>query len=457
MLGRAVQLTFPVQSPQEELLTDSCTAKHYLDMCLHPSDDSLKTLDEIRRENANGTYLWGDYRKLILKPPPDLRLMNLETALTRTIDNNDIPWGKGINYHFHLSNFEGVMKGYRGVCHLCEGDTTCSCQPSPVCVTLANNHIMDYGKRAFEEETLPYLTSYAHQHHTTKFAGAGTNIREASRPAHWTLSVPPADDATMEQNQKQRTTTDVYVIAAGSGDSGVSINWAATLDSAGVFWLPRLDSMNAVDDSIEMLKQWMAWHAIDTASLETTNSIVILSIHWGPNWAYRYHGDNQKFRREFAHKCIDECGVDAIYGHSSHHIRGLEKYNGKLIIYGAGDLINDYEGFANAGDEKYCEFGALFLADIRTDTKELHRLTLVPTIMNRLQLKLLCPSSKGYMDVWNPRTKTNERHNHFENASTLCNAINELTKLDADRKHMLPLHVMKDPICRDSEFVLGFP
>lgn len=33
-----------------------------------------------------------------------------------------------------------------------------------------------------------------------------------------------------------------------------------------------------------------------------------------------------------------------MHGHSSHHVKGAELYKGKLIIYGAGDLINDYEG-----------------------------------------------------------------------------------------------------------------
>lgn len=40
---------------------------------------------------------------------------------------------------------------------------------------------------------------------------------------------------------------------------------------------------------------------------------------------------------------MDELGVDLIYGHSSHHIRGAEVYKGKLILYGAGDIVNDYE------------------------------------------------------------------------------------------------------------------
>ena len=43
-----------------------------------------------------------------------------------------------------------------------------------------------------------------------------------------------------------------------------------------------------------------------------------------------------------AHFLIDECGIDIIHGHSSHHVQGVENYNGKLIIYGCGDFVNDY-------------------------------------------------------------------------------------------------------------------
>jgi poly-gamma-glutamate capsule biosynthesis protein CapA/YwtB (metallophosphatase superfamily) len=383
--------------------------------------------------------------------------MNLETALTRSIDNADIPWEKGINYHFHLDNFEGAMEGYHDVCHafdyeVQEGKSaTDNCKPSPVCLTLANNHIMDFGKQAFVDETLPFIRSYTQQHHgSTQFAGAGTNIRDASRPAHWTLSSSPSSNDNARE-------VEVYVIAAGSMDSGIPRQWAATTDSGGVFWLPRLASMEAVLDATNKLNVLMAANGIDPTSRLNKKSIVILSIHWGPNWAYRYEGDNQKIRREFAHKCIEQCAIDVIYGHSSHHIRGLERHNGKLIIYGAGDLINDYEGFANAGDEKYCEYGSLFLVDICTDTNELHQLTLVPTIMNRLQLKLLCPSNQTYRDMWDPRTKTSKRRSNLENASHLCNSVNNLTKLDAEAKQGLTLRVLKDPEGVESEFVLGYP
>lgn len=40
-----------------------------------------------------------------------------------------------------------------------------------------------------------------------------------------------------------------------------------------------------------------------------------------------------------------------IHGHSSHHPKGIEVYRGKLILYGCGDFLNDYEGIA--GYEEY--------------------------------------------------------------------------------------------------------
>lgn len=347
MLGRAVQLSFPVQAENEAQLRDSCTAEHYLNMCLHPSADEM-SLDQIREANKHGQYLWGDYRMLRLNLPPDLRLLNMETALTTSIDNDDIPWEKGINYHFHLDNFEGVMEGYQNVCHYAAG-IDAKCIPSPVCITLSNNHIMDFGRKAFTEETLPYLNKYTQKvRGSTQFVGAGSNIQEASRPAHWTLNAQSTNDEKKE--------VDMYVIAAGSMDSGVPRQWAASQDTPGVFWLPRLDSMHAVNEAVELLKHCMAVHGIMPKAKKLNDSLVILSIHWGPNWAYRYSGDNQKWRQAFAHACIDQCSVDVIYGHSSHHIRGMEAYNGKLIIYGAGDLINDYEGFANTGDEVSIRF-----------------------------------------------------------------------------------------------------
>lgn len=64
------------------------------------------------------------------------------------------------------------------------------------------------------------------------------------------------------------------------------------------------------------------------------------SLHWGGNWDF---GISSRQRR-FAHGLIDAAGVDLVYGHSSHHVKGIEVYSDRLILYGCGDFLNDYEG-----------------------------------------------------------------------------------------------------------------
>jgi len=69
---------------------------------------------------------------------------------------------------------------------------------------------------------------------------------------------------------------------------------------------------------------------------------VVASIHWGGNWGYEIPDE----QRTFAHVLIDDAMVDVVHGHSSHHSKAIEIYRGKLILYGCGELINDYEGIA---------------------------------------------------------------------------------------------------------------
>jgi poly-gamma-glutamate synthesis protein (capsule biosynthesis protein) len=74
--------------------------------------------------------------------------------------------------------------------------------------------------------------------------------------------------------------------------------------------------------------------------LKQSGDIVIASIHWGGNWGYAIPEE----QRRFAHALIDTAGVDLIHGHSSHHVKGMEVYRGRPILYGCGDFLNDYEG-----------------------------------------------------------------------------------------------------------------
>ena len=382
MLGRAVQLSFPVQAPGEEFIRDSCTAEHYMNMALH---SPKPTLSEIRKQNQNcGSYLWGKSR-FEMKHEPDVCLLNLETAVTKTISNSDIPSYKGINYHMHVDNFETIMAGFPF--------------KAPVVLCFANNHSLDFGRKALEKESLPF---FGHTR-SVQMIGCGRNFREAAKPA-----IVPCDGVEIE------------IFAVATGCSGTPRDWWATDVQSAVVGLPSLTNAASVDESLVIIRK-----VISRSSTAKNRRVRILSIHWGPNWALKHESEAAiKARRELAHRVIDECGVDLIYGHSSHHIRGMERYKQKLIIYGAGDIINDYEGFENPGEERYVKLGGIFAVDV-TASGDLRQLCIVPMLMNQLRLERYTKDSLR----WNPNRQRYEAYN--DGSKNLCDYINNLSKIDA--------------------------
>ena len=382
MLGRAVQLSFPVQAPGEQWIRDSCTADHYMTMALH----SLQpTLSEIRQQNENcGSYLW-DQSRFAMKHEPDVCLLNLETAVTKTISNSDIPSHKGIHYHMHVDNFETIMAGFPF--------------QAPVVVCFANNHSLDFGRKAFEEESLTFFD----QTTSVKMIGCGRNFREAATPA-----VVHCDGVEIE------------IFAVATGCSGTPRDWWATEFQSGLVGLPSLTNSVKVEEAMKIIR-----NVISNSPSGNNRRVRILSIHWGPNWALKHESEAQiAARREFAHRVIDECGVDLIYGHSSHHIRGMERYKQKLILYGAGDIINDYEGFENPGEERYVKLGGIFVVDL-TESGELRQLRIVPMLMNQLRLERYTKDSLR----WDPNRQRYEPYN--DGSKNLCEFVNRLSVIDA--------------------------
>ncbi|MCL5023048.1 MAG: CapA family protein, partial [Nitrospirae bacterium] len=111
--------------------------------------------------------------------------------------------------------------------------------------------------------------------------------------------------------------------------------------------------------------------------------IVVASIHWGGNWGYEVREE----QRQFAHGLIKEAGADLVHGHSSHHPKGIEVYMGKLILYGCGDFLNDYEGIG--GYEYFrSDLGLMYFASVAPETGRLLSLRMTPTQMKRLRVNL---------------------------------------------------------------------
>lgn len=278
-------------------------------------------------ENVNGpiqkpvscAYIWGNALDELKRNAPDLRIINLETSVTKSDDY----WkDKTIHYRMHPENI------------------TCIAAAGIDYSSLANNHILDWGYSGLIEtlETLKKVN--------IKTAGAGRNLQEAETPA------------VMEVKGKGR----VIVFSYGAVTSGIPFSWAASKDRAGVNLLK-----DPSDKTIQHIKGKIR-------SVKQAGDIVVASIHWGSNWGYDITPD----QTEFSHKLIDDAGVDVIHGHSSHHVKGIEIYNERLIIYGSGDFLNDYEGIM--GHENYRDdLGLMYFVSVDTSTGRLVRLQMTPT------------------------------------------------------------------------------
>ncbi|KAE9272271.1 hypothetical protein PF008_g30140, partial [Phytophthora fragariae] len=335
----------------------------------------------------------------------------LETAVTASTTNYDVPL-KGINYHMHADNILLVFDRFAAATFSGAENNTTQLHPSPYVVSMANNHALDFGRLAFEQETLPALETLPGDAHVV---GIGTSILKAAKAAR--VELPSHEGRHLN------------CIAVSTVCSGTPPSWRATSTQSGMVVLPALESSTAVQKAVEATASVL--HANDL-SWPHGGDLLVLSIHWGPNWAYRESDDTcaQVWRRDYAHRVIDELGVDLVYGHSSHHIRGMELYRGKLIIYGAGDLVNDYEGFANRSDAAYNTLGALFLVDLDVNDGRLVELCLVPTFMNRLRLQRV---TKRSYERWDPtRSRTVE---DVDGVTELCEAVNRFSRLDAGLDH----------------------
>ncbi|MEU1209172.1 CapA family protein [Nocardia sp. NPDC005825] len=293
------------QSPVTVVLGGDVMLGRGVDQILpHPGDPQLHEfwVEDARRyvelaEKANGPiphpvgfdWPWGDVGPLLDELAPEVRLINLETTITR--DGVFAP-AKGIHYRMNPANI-ATLKAFR-----------------PDACALANNHILDFGNRGLLD-TLDALDAVG-----IRAAGAGTSIDAACSP----VVVEPASGRR------------VVIVSVASTSSGVPPTWEAQHDRPGV-WLFG-DPAGRVADDV----------AAQVVAHKHPGDILIVSVHWGPNWGYGIG----RSEIQFAHRLID-AGVDIVHGHSSHHPRPVEIYHGRPIFYGCGDVIDDYEGISGYG------------------------------------------------------------------------------------------------------------
>ena len=271
-------------------------------------------------------YIWGDALQELDRAKVDFRIVNLETAITSA----ETPWpGKGIHYRMHPQNVGCLSAARVDAC------------------ALANNHVLDWGYDGLTE-TLQALDAAGIAH-----SGAGNDAEEAMQPTVLAMAT------------KHR----VLFFSFGSTTSGIPEDWKATSISPGVNLLEDLSETTAA----RVCDQMRAYQQSD--------DLIFASIHWGSNWGYQIPSE----QIVFAHRLI-EGGVAIVHGHSSHHVRAIEPFRGRLILYGCGDFITDYEGIS--GYEMFRgDLALMYLVEIDSDNGKLINARLVPVQMRRFRLE----------------------------------------------------------------------
>lgn len=271
-------------------------------------------------------YIWGEALAEIDQRQPALRLVNLETSIT----TSEAAWpGKGIHYRMHPANISCLTAARIDGC------------------ALANNHVLDWGRAGLDQTLRTLQQAGIHS------AGAGSDLQAARMPASWPL---PGGAR-------------LSVFAWAGPDSGVPGAWAATPEQSGVAWLPAWDEAGALQVAAQVARQ------------RQPGDVVVVSLHWGGNWGMEVSASH----RRFAHRLIELGAADVVHGHSSHHPRPIEVYRGRLILYGCGDLINDYEGISFR--ERFDPSAVcLYFAHLSAETGALQQLEIVPMQLRRLQL-----------------------------------------------------------------------
>jgi poly-gamma-glutamate capsule biosynthesis protein CapA/YwtB (metallophosphatase superfamily) len=292
-------------------------------------------------QNYNAKSPWGS--TLPLFAAGDLNLVNLETSAT----THSVKWpNKVFNYRMHPANIVALKEARVDY------------------ASLANNHTLDFCEEGLLE-TVRTLKSAG-----IAFAGAGETADEARRPA--VLKLPRDSSSSVQQHE-------IHVYSASDHPR----DW-------------NIDCFHLIDYSAstrERLKIMLNPPGLAKPALK------IFSVHWGPNYDWTPNRSIQSL----AHFLVDECGVNIIHGHSSHHVQGVEKYNGALIIYGCGDFVDDY-----AVDEEYRNnMSAMWSVIVeerpsdRESSLKLKRLDIYPTAIRSFQALILEPGVRDHDWVTN--------------------------------------------------------
>jgi len=234
----------------------------------------------IQNQSIGPDKIWSDVLPLMLKA--DRRLINLECVISR-LGSEWQPNSKAFHFRAHPRAIDFLRAAMID------------------CVTLANNHVLDYGTDALIE-CLALLDRAG-----IKRTGAGTSLMEALTPAIPDMPEGRLGVVSLTDNEPE---------------------WEAGEKKPGTDYV-AYDAKGLVEPYRSRLAQVLE-------QVRSQADLVIVSAHVGPNW-----GPPSVAMKALAHEIID-LGADLYWGHSNHTPQGIEIYKGKAILYSTGDFIDDY-------------------------------------------------------------------------------------------------------------------
>lgn len=159
-------------------------------------------------------------------------------------------------------------------------------------VTLANNHVYDYGEQAM----LDTLTTF--EDAGIAYFGAGRNLEEAMKPVYYEI-----DGKTI-------------ALVGASRAEKYKMTPQATEDSVGI--------LRCYDTELFL-------EVIQEA--DANADFVIAYVHWGTEYSTVLEKVQLSTGKEYL-----DAGADVIIGAHSHCLQGMEYYDGKPIVYSMGNF-----------------------------------------------------------------------------------------------------------------------
>lgn len=193
-------------------------------------------------------------------------------------------------------------------------------------VTLANNHMWDFGEVAFFD-TLGHLDD-----HGLPYVGVGADLDAA-----WRAELVEVGDLTVAFLGAASTLGPGSAAADGRpGVAPIQVSESYHLDPPASLEQPGSAPYVFTRAWREDLERAIA--AIEAARAKA--DFVVLALHWGvpPFWRPRFQDGLADYQIEVGHALI-EAGADVIVGHHPHSLQAVEVYQGKPIFYSLGNFV----------------------------------------------------------------------------------------------------------------------